>query len=744
MNESIAVRKLNNVLKIRTDQPAFFQSLDNLASFYGSEDILLSSSSSVACSSSAPSRTLSQRKEPEVADADRVTTTSKWELERARFGATDLNDSEKKLSALLTGKKSGLSQRRRLRSAIEHRQLEGHRQFLQSFGRVHSVLDQVQHSVQAMRLSCDHMSERLETTRTQAGKIIAQARELQSERERNQLHQEAADAFLCKFQLSAEEREALTSGSIECVEFFHALARVRQISVDSKVLLRNQHQRADLSLSIMDQMSELEQTAFERIYRWTKSQCIAFQHVSPEIHPMFRTAVRTLAEREMLLTYCLTEIQSIRSKVVHRCFIEALQRGGPRGTPRPIELHAHDPLRYTGDMLAWLHQAVAGESEILRSLLITPLRPRTPNDSRSCNAEREQQQQQQANSDTVALSTSTLPHTTQADAEKLLSHVKRVLGHVFETAGRPFRFRFEQVLSSQPGAVVVYKLANLLEFYAHTIGELMDSEAALTRTFAECRAAAMEAFFVMIRQQSDAHLVSPPLVTADLGPPQALNSALGRLAVVLTTFEGSLVPAEQRESAFTPVLAACVDPLLQMCTLSAAGLEPGEMAVFLINCLAALRACLQPYQFASARCEILSAQVHAHMNTLVQTEALDLVTRCGLATVLRIFQDYHVRRTKDDGVTPPMSTVPGLEASTIAGTMRAFEASLLEMGTLQTPLCQKLLLPEVRQEAHSRVAATFIAAYTNLHTAVSDAENAYPTPQSLLRLSPDQVKTLIL
>lgn len=24
--------------------------------------------------------------------------------------------------------------------------------------------------------------------------------------------------------------------------------------------------------------------------------------------------------------------------------------------PKPIEMHAHDPLRYCGDMLAWLHQ----------------------------------------------------------------------------------------------------------------------------------------------------------------------------------------------------------------------------------------------------------------------------------------------------------------------------------------------------------------------------------------------------
>lgn len=42
---------------------------------------------------------------------------------------------------------------------------------------------------------------------------------------------------------------------------------------------------------------------------------------------------------------------------------------GPGGTPRPIELHSHDPLRYVGDMLAWLHQAVASEKEHLQSLL---------------------------------------------------------------------------------------------------------------------------------------------------------------------------------------------------------------------------------------------------------------------------------------------------------------------------------------------------------------------------------------
>lgn len=48
----------------------------------------------------------------------------------------------------------------------------------------------------------------------------------------------------------------------------------------------------------------------------------------------------------------------------------ALTQGGPAPSflPRPIEVHAHDPQRYVGDMLAWVHQSVASEREFLVGL----------------------------------------------------------------------------------------------------------------------------------------------------------------------------------------------------------------------------------------------------------------------------------------------------------------------------------------------------------------------------------------
>ena len=58
---------------------------------------------------------------------------------------------------------------------------------------------------------------------------------------------------------------------------------------------------------------------------------------------------------------------SIISDDISYCFFNVFS--GPGGMPRPIELHSHDPQRYIGDMLAWLHQATASELEYLQAIM---------------------------------------------------------------------------------------------------------------------------------------------------------------------------------------------------------------------------------------------------------------------------------------------------------------------------------------------------------------------------------------
>lgn len=104
-----------------------------------------------------------------------------------------------------------------------------------------------------------------------------------------------------------------------------------------------------------------------------------------DVDPAMQESVRRLKQRPELLTYAFQSLEWAHSLTVYRrealtllaqtrqaallsSFTAALTRGGPGGLPRPIELHAHDPLRYVGDMLAWVHQAIAAEREFLEGL----------------------------------------------------------------------------------------------------------------------------------------------------------------------------------------------------------------------------------------------------------------------------------------------------------------------------------------------------------------------------------------
>ena len=132
--------------------------------------------------------------------------------------------------------------------------------------------------------------------------------------------------------------------------------------------------------------SNLEQ-GYEKLLRYCSNEFRQIGRDSQfEVNHELRESVVRLRKRPELLTlvvflYILTDflitparsealtfLSETRQATVLSSFITALTRGGPSGYPRPIELHAHDPLRYVGDMLAWVHQSIAAEREFLESL----------------------------------------------------------------------------------------------------------------------------------------------------------------------------------------------------------------------------------------------------------------------------------------------------------------------------------------------------------------------------------------
>ena len=151
----------------------------------------------------------------------------------------------------------------------------------------------------------------------------------------------------------------------------------------------------------------------------------------------------------------LAFLSQSRQTVLLNAFTNALTRGGPGGLPRPIELHAHDPMRYVGDMLAWVHQTIAAEHEFLESLFDVKSNMRMVGSVRKFGENEEQEWMQE------------------------------LMDAAMSKVSVPLKVRVQQTIRSQESSIVSFKIANMLQFYMLTMQRTIGEDALLSQTLHE-------------------------------------------------------------------------------------------------------------------------------------------------------------------------------------------------------------------------------------------------------------------
>ncbi|XP_070265237.1 conserved oligomeric Golgi complex subunit 6 isoform X2 [Myotis yumanensis] len=590
---------------------------------------------------------------------------------------------------------NSLRTRRNLRGDIERRSLAINEEFVSIFKEVKEELESINEDVQAMSSCCQDMTSRLQAAKEQTQDLIVKTTKLQAESQRLEIRAQVADAFLSKFQLTSDEMSVLrgTREGPITEDFFKGLGRVKQIHNDVKVLLRTNQQTA--GLEIMEQMALLQETAYERLYRWAQSECRTLTQESCDISPVLTQAMEALQDRPVLYKYTLDEFGTARRSTVVRGFIDALTRGGPGGTPRPIEMHSHDPLRYVGDMLAWLHQATASEKEHLEALL---------------------------------------KHVTTQGVEE---NIQEVVGHITEGVCRPLKVRIEQVIVAEPGAVLLYKISNLLKFYHHTISGIVGNSATtLLTTIEEMHLLSKKIFFNSLSLHASKLMDKVELPPPDLGPSSALNQTLMLLREVLASHDSSVVPLDARQADFVQVLSCILDPLLQMCTVSASNLGTADMATFMVNSLYMMKTTLALFEFTDRRLEMLQFQIEAHLDTLINEQASYVLTRSGLSYIYNTIQQHKPEQGS-------LANFPNLDSVALKAAMVQFDRYLSAPDNLLMPQLNFLLSTTVKEQIIKQSTELVCRAYGEVYTAVMNPVNEYKDPESILHRSPQQVQTLL-
>ncbi|XP_054276393.1 conserved oligomeric Golgi complex subunit 6-like [Macrosteles quadrilineatus] len=627
-------------------------------------------------------------------------------------------DALKELSVFFT--ENTMQTRRSLRSKIEKRSLSINEDFLSAFRKVKEALDNIYLDVTDMNKAVETMTAQLQATKAQTHQLIEHTTKLQAEGQKLTMQQEVAQSFLKSFQLTPAELSALREANIT-EEFFAALDRVQTIHANCRTLMQSGHQTS--ALDIMDQMAMYQETALERLYRWAQTHCRNIE--APGINQLLNQAMAKLQDRPVLFKYVLTEYCTCRRAVLVHLFIDALTKGGPGGTPKPIEAHAHDAKRYVGDMLAWLHQAIPGERDNLLTLL------------KNCD--------------------------TKTDVSE---EVQQALSNISEGVCHPLQVRVDQILATDTSVVSLYHVSNLLRFYLQTFNQVVPGSS-LEATLSELHSNSEKAFLSTLQSQVKQQLLEkvdapPPDLSPSPGIPplltllkeiisiasvaegrqddinkvvscvmdpllQAITLSASRLAATVMTVYFIL--------AHFQVVSCVMDPLLQAITLSASRLAATDMAVYLLNCLHLMTTTLALYEFMDERLERLKAQSDAQLDTLTSEQASSLVANLNLGPIYTILQEQG---------KGPLSQVPGMEPANLNNFLGKLESLLNVPDMFSLPQMECLLSNAHRSVVQRRATQVITAIYTQLYNAVHNPDNLYANPSQLMSRTPEQVTAALL
>ncbi|XXH01137.1 homocitrate synthase lys21 [Hypoxylon texense] len=500
--------------------------------------------------------------------------------------------------------------RRQLRLDVQKEVIDSNGKIVTEFGRVAEQLRRIGTTIDKLNKSYQEMRSHVTAAHESTSTILEEASSLMTQRRNIETKQQVLKAFREHFVLSEDEVASLTL-TAEPVDdrFFAVLSKAKRIRKDCEFLLGFESQT--LGLEIMDQTSKYLNQAFQKLYRWVQKEFKTLNLENPQINSSVRRAIRVLAERPSLFQNCLDFFAEAREQILSDSFYLALTgtpaSGGKDNSVKPIELVAHDPLRYTGDMLAWTHSAAVSEREALEILFI------------SDGNEIAKGIQEGRENELWMLMADEADGPAEFDAVKALNEL---VDRDVSGAARILRQRVEQVIQTNEETILAYKLANLLGFYRFTFSKLLGDESVLLQSMANLESEALRQFRSLMRDHITTIEGEFQHTPSDLGPPEFLQESLKQLTAIMRTYETSLTSEGDREADFEPILAESFDPFLAGCeNMSRTVVPPPNASIFLVNCLLAARAALDPFaDFTKTRIARLQATVDEHAARLVDSQ----------------------------------------------------------------------------------------------------------------------------
>lgn len=502
------------------------------------------------------------------------------------------------------------------------------------------------------------------------------------------------------------------------------------------------------AIRMMESLSQKQERAYERLYHWLQHYLHLFptqqhqhQHqqdysttnnaLDPDAmdealsHVFVQQALKTLQHVPAFYSHMLELIATSRRVEVTRRFLLALTSGWDGNAP--IEVKAHDPVNYVGDMLAFCFQAASVEADNVKHIIL--------------------HNNKEEGKDETGTDEETSNNMTGSD----------MLSHAMSGIARPLKSRILQVIASlarkdegeedlddnahqdvedeQEGAVSrlhicsLYEICGLLLFYHSALLRTCHQESSnpLLVAVLECLKEATEAYAASLRVYA-AMLDSLSLLTGE---------SEASLAQVLMN---QLVDVRMASPGFA-IHVACppeLQPSVSLDFMTTTLLEAALSSCKSLDDAVALKACLVTAKksgltTATTDLEAKIYQEETNMiDGLVEEKTAQVLDLCGLGTMAMAWKNL----PPIEGMT--MASQSGLTPDECELSMNEFYSSLYSP---PLPTFEGIKDPVLRRMARSKIADNVVSTYAELYHAMHSEKGGYDD-LSFLGHSPKQVKTL--
>lgn len=335
--------------------------------------------------------------------------------------------------------------RKSLRSDLENELLKSHLTILEDFQPIARRIKRLAKPVEDIRSIGDKILAAEEQDSNKVQEKMVEINSLRKKLEDLKIKRQLLGGIRDKFTLNQLEDNALKNSPVDEF-FFEVVNKIMRVKESATYLLVLSNPTAGTVL--LGQVNTYLQIANKRIYNYLIDLLYEYESSSARFGErsftsddtsliFFQRSLIYLSNDLEYFNEFLKKVINMRSKKNLDEFLSQFDVDSSFKNSRPIVLSAHDPIRYLGDVLAYVHSLIVNEADFVKSLF-------------------KFQDKHIENTPKSIL---------QENKEFLKGLDNKVLNDIFNSLANSTRIRLEQIVRFEDNAIVNFEITQLLKLY---------------------------------------------------------------------------------------------------------------------------------------------------------------------------------------------------------------------------------------------------------------------------------------